>query len=42
MLQLIKYSPKRYLVFEKCQKEFSPESPGLDLCVLHGGQFVQD
>ena len=29
MLQLIKYSPKRYLVFEKCQKEFSPESPGL-------------
>ena len=29
MLQLIKYSPKRYLVFEKCQKKFSPESPGL-------------
>ena len=29
MLQLIKYSPKHYLVFEKCQKEFSPESPGL-------------
>ena len=29
MLQLIKYSPKHYLVFEKCQKEFSPELPGL-------------
>ena len=29
MLHLIKYSPNRYLVFEKCQKEFSPESPGL-------------
>ena len=27
MLQLIKYSPKCYLVVEKCQKEFSPESP---------------
>ena len=29
MFQLILYSPKRSLVFDKCQREFSPESPGL-------------
>ena len=28
MLQLILYSPKRSLVFDKCQREFTPESPG--------------
>ena len=27
--EMILYSPKRSLVFDKCQKEFSPEAPGL-------------
>ena len=29
MLQLIKYSSKHSLVFDLCQRDFSPEFPGL-------------